>query len=98
MNSYLQKLFLLGDRQLNSSLLLTFANVPATSAWNPIAGIIISGCSVLAILLTFIISKPMVGIKMPLLPISIPTFIGAMCFGHILGVGVILGLSNMGKI
>ncbi|NJL62830.1 MAG: photosystem I reaction center subunit PsaK [Methylacidiphilales bacterium] len=84
---------------MNSSLFLAIANVTAAHAWNPTVGIIISGCSFLALLLTFRVSKPMVGTKMPLFPISITTFIGAMCFGHILGIGVVLGLYNiLGKI
>ncbi|MEA5571065.1 photosystem I reaction center subunit PsaK [Calothrix sp. UHCC 0171] len=84
---------------MNPSLLFALlSSVPNTPSWTPTIGIIISGCSFLALLLTFKVSKPMVGMKMPLLPISVPTFIGAMCFGHILGVGVILGLSNIGAI
>ncbi|PAX52420.1 photosystem I reaction center subunit PsaK [Brunnivagina elsteri] len=82
---------------MNSSLLVAVTNISATHTWNSTVGIIISGCSFLALLLSCTISKPMVGTKIPLFPISIPTFIGAMCFGHILGVGVILGLYNIGK-
>lgn len=81
-----------------SLVMAVAANVPATPAWNPTVAIIISGCSFLALLGTFKISQPMVGTKMPVLPISIPTFIAAMCFGHIIGVGVILGLTNIGRL
>jgi photosystem I subunit 10 len=49
-------------------------------------------------LFSFKIEKPLVGPKMPVLPISIPTFVGAMCFGHILGIGITLGLTNIGRL
>jgi photosystem I subunit 10 len=51
-----------------------------------------------ALLLSFKIEKPLVGPKLPILPISIPTFIGAMCFGHVVGIGIVLGLTNIGSL
>lgn len=81
-----------------SSLLLAAQTVPATPEWSPTVGAIISASSVVALLLTFKISKPLVGPKMPLLPISIPAFVGAMCFGHIIGIGIVLGLTNTGRL
>jgi photosystem I subunit 10 len=35
---------------------------------------------------------------MPMLPVSIPGFIGAMAFGHVVGIGIVLGLTNIGRL
>lgn len=77
--------------------LLIAASVPATPEWDKSVAITISICCIIALLLSLRISKPLVGPKLPILPISIPTFIAAMCFGHILGIGVVLGLANIGR-
>ncbi len=79
-------------------MLTTFATVPATPVWSPVVGLIISLSSIVSILLATQIECPHVGTKMPVLPISIPTFIAAMCLGHILGIGITLGLTNIGYI
>lgn len=79
-----------------SSILLAATTVPATPEWNQNVAIIISVSSLVALLLAFKIQKPLVGPKVPLLPISIPAFIAAMCFGHVVGVGIVLGLTNIG--
>jgi len=50
------------------------------------------------VLLSTRIEKPLVGPKFPILPISIPTFVAAMAFGHIVGVGIVLGLTNIGRL
>ncbi|QKQ75416.1 photosystem I reaction center subunit PsaK [Nostoc sp. TCL240-02] len=81
-----------------SSILLAAASVPATPAWNPTVGIIISISSLVMVLLSTRIEKPLVGPKFPILPISIPTFVGAMAFGHIIGIGIVLGLTNIGRL
>jgi photosystem I subunit 10 len=44
------------------------------------------------------IQYPQVGPKLPILPISIPAFVGAMAFGHIIGIGIVLGLTNIGRL
>ncbi|NJL10547.1 MAG: photosystem I reaction center subunit PsaK [Calothrix sp. SM1_7_51] len=80
------------------SLLAAAATVPATPEWNPTVAAIISASCLVAVLLSFKISKPLVGPKMPILPISIPAFVGAMCFGHIIGIGIVLGLTNIGQL
>lgn len=74
------------------------ATVPATPEWSPTVAIIISASSVLALLFTLRIEKPQVGPKLPGLPLSIPAFIGAMAFGHVLGIGIVLGLTNIGRL
>ncbi|WP_375510040.1 photosystem I reaction center subunit PsaK [uncultured Nostoc sp.] len=83
---------------ISSILLAAAANVPATPAWNPTVGIIISISSLVMVLLSTRIEKPLVGPKFPILPISIPTFVAAMAFGHIVGVGIVLGLTNIGRL
>ncbi len=81
-----------------SNLLAAAANVPATPAWNPAVGIIISVSSIIILLLSTRIEKPLVGPKLPVLPVSVPTFIAAMAFGHIIGIGIVLGLTNIGRL
>ncbi|WP_375475854.1 photosystem I reaction center subunit PsaK [uncultured Nostoc sp.] len=85
---------------MTSSILLAAAaaSVPATPAWNPTVGIIISISSLVIVLLSTRIEKPLVGPKFPILPISIPTFVAAMAFGHIIGVGIVLGLTYIGRL
>ncbi|MEH2290419.1 photosystem I reaction center subunit PsaK [Nostoc sp.] len=82
------------------SILLAAAarSVPATPAWTPTVGIIISISSLVIVLLSTRIEKPLVGPKFPILPISIPTFAAAMAFGHIIGVGIVLGLTYIGRL
>jgi photosystem I subunit X len=84
---------------LTSSILLaTAATVPPTPAWSPTVGIIISVSCLVILLLSTRIEKPLVGPKFPILPVSIPTFVAAMAFGHVIGVGIVLGLTNIGRL
>ncbi|MBN3896300.1 MAG: photosystem I reaction center subunit PsaK [Nostoc sp. NOS(2021)] len=83
---------------ISSILLAAAASVPPTPVWNPTVGIIISVSSLVVLLLSTKIEKPLVGPKFPILPISIPTFVAAMAFGHIIGVGIVLGLTNIGRL
>ncbi|MBD2243834.1 photosystem I reaction center subunit PsaK [Nostoc sp. FACHB-892] len=83
---------------ISSILLAAAPTVPTTPAWNPTVGIIISISSLVIVLLSTRIEKPLVGPKFPILPISIPTFVAAMAFGHIIGVGIVLGLTNIGRL
>ncbi|MDB9372284.1 photosystem I reaction center subunit PsaK [Nodularia sphaerocarpa] len=80
------------------STLLAAASVPVTPEWTPTVGIIISASSFVVLLLTLRIQYPLVGPKLPILPISIPAFIGAMAFGHVVGIGIVLGLTNIGRL
>ncbi|MTJ52172.1 photosystem I reaction center subunit PsaK [Anabaena sp. UHCC 0253] len=81
-----------------SSILLAAASVPVTPVWSPTVGIIISASSVVILLLTFALKSAKVGPQMPVLPISVPAFIGAMAFGHVIGIGIVLGLTNIGRL
>lgn len=81
-----------------SNLLAAVDTVPATPAWTPTVGIIISFSSLVILLLSTRIEKPLVGPKLPVIPVSVPTFIAAMAFGHLIGVGIVLGLTNIGRL
>lgn len=83
---------------ISSTLLAVQATVPPTPAWNPTVGIIISVSCLVVLLLATRIEKPLVGPKFPVLPVSVPTFVAAMAFGHIIGVGIVLGLTNIGRL
>jgi photosystem I subunit X len=83
---------------ISSILLAVSATVPATPEWNPTVATIISVSCLVAVLLTTKIQKPLEGPKLPVIPLSIPAFIAAMCFGHVLGIGIVLGLTNIGAI
>ena len=83
---------------ISSIILGAAASVPATPIWSPTVAIIISASSLVVLLLTLAIKSAKVGPMMPLLPISIPAFIGAMAFGHIIGIGIVLGLTNIGRL
>ncbi len=80
------------------SILMAVASVPPTPNWNPTVGIIISVSCLVAVILTSFIKYPQDTLKMPGLPLTVPAFIGAMCFGHLIGVGIVLGLTNIGAI
>ncbi len=83
---------------ISSISLAVAASVPATPVWSPTVAIIISVSSLVVLLLSSVIKPPQVGPKLPVLSISIPTFIGAMAFGHLIGVGIVLGLTNIGRL
>lgn len=80
------------------TLLAADTTVPATPAINTTVAIIISVSCLVSVILATRIEKPQVGLRLPVLPLSIPAFIAAMCFGHIVGVGIVLGLTNIGAI
>jgi photosystem I subunit 10 len=50
------------------------------------------------LLFTFALKSAKVGPGMPVLPVSVPGFIGAMAFGHVIGIGIVLGLTNIGRL
>ncbi|MBW4505998.1 MAG: photosystem I reaction center subunit PsaK [Scytonematopsis contorta HA4267-MV1] len=84
-----------------TSTLLATATAPL--AWTPVVGAIMVICNIIAIAFgKSTIKLPNVGPAMPS-----PNFFGGFsagsvlataAFGHILGVGVILGLHNLGRI
>lgn len=79
------------------------AAVPTTAAWSPSIGLVMAICNLVAIAIGRpAIQQRGVGPKLPLpLPgvfsgFGWPEFLATMSFGHVLGAGVILGLSNAG--
>lgn len=78
------------------------ATVPATLEWTPKIAAVMVAANVLAILFgRLTIQKRNVGPSLPGLSEivgSIPTLLAAASFGHILGAGAILGLSNLGAL
>lgn len=82
-----------------TSTLLTA--VPHTLEWSPTVGITMIVCNIVAIAFAkATIKNPSAGPAMPASGFfggfGLPAVLGATSFGHVLGAGVILGLSNMG--
>ncbi len=82
---------------------LFLATVPATAQWTPSIGIIMILCNIFAIIVGyFAIQKTGVGPNLPVPQLAakksfgLPELLGTASLGHILGAGVILGLSNSG--
>lgn len=89
---------------ISSILWAVQSTVPNTGTdWNWSGTPIIIGASLLALLIIpRTIEEPHVGTKMPL-PFpslfnnpSVGTFLAAMATGHIVGIGAVLGLTNLG--
>ncbi len=85
---------------LTSGLLAT---VPATLEWSPTVAIVMILCNIVAIAIgKLTIQQPNVGPELPspnlFGGLSLGALLGTTSLGHILGAGVILGLSNMGAL
>jgi len=77
------------------------AVVPVSVEWNPTIAAIMIVCNILAIAFgKLTIQKPSEGPAMPASNMfggfGVGAVLGTTSFGHILGAGVILGLSNLG--
>jgi photosystem I subunit X len=84
---------------ITTSLIL--AAVPATLEWSPNVGLTMVACNIVAIALAkATVKNYSAGPAMPASAMfggfGLPAVLGATSFGHLLGAGVILGLSNMG--
>lgn len=71
--------------------------------WTPTVAIIMVACNVLAIIIgRLTIKYPNVGPQLPAPALfgglSLPALLATTSFGHLLGAGVILGLTNLGSI
>lgn len=69
--------------------------------WSPTIGLIMIVCNIIAIAIgKYTIKNPSVGPAMPSPELfggfGLGAVLGTTCFGHVLGAGVILGLSNLG--
>ncbi len=77
------------------------AMAPSTIEWSPTVGAVMIICNIIAIAFAkFTVKYPSVGPQPPSPNLfggfSVPTILASTSFGHILGAGVILGLSGMG--
>lgn len=79
------------------------ADVPPTPQWTPSIGIVMVACNLFAIAIGYYaIQKKGVGPSLPVeMPamftgFGIPELLATTSFGHIIGAGVILGLTNAG--
>jgi len=79
------------------------STVPSTPGWTPTVGLVMILCNLLAIVIgRYAIQKPGVGPDLPLPKpallrnFNLPELLATMSFGHILGAGAILGLTNAG--
>jgi photosystem I subunit 10 len=86
-----------------SILLGTAGAVPPTVEWNPSVAIVMILCNVFAIAIgRFAIQNAGVGPDLPVgkpslwRKFGVPELLATTSFGHILGAGLILGLSNAG--
>ncbi|NCJ08637.1 photosystem I reaction center subunit PsaK [Synechococcales cyanobacterium C] len=82
-----------------TSLLLTA--VPRAADWSPKVAIVMILANIVAIAFAkYTIKHPNVGPELPSPEMfggfGLPAVIGTTCFGHILGAGAILGLTNLG--
>ncbi|MEH2393124.1 MAG: photosystem I reaction center subunit PsaK [Nostoc sp.] len=84
-----------------TSTLLAAATTPLQ--WSPTVGLIIIIANIIAIVIgKFTIKYPNVEPKLPsvnfLGNFGLPALLASTAFGHILGVGAVLGLHNLGRI
>ena len=79
-------------------LIAAVGNVPHTSQWGPGVAIVMIACNALA----FFIGKQVIQIPDAdpaggtFLGLGLPALLAVTSLGHIIGVGAILGLSNIG--
>ena len=95
-----------GEKKLIDLSLLVAAlpSTPQLPEWSPGVGIIMTVFNIIGLIVArYAVQKPGVGPKMPF-PIpglsgknfSLSQFLAGLSFGHILGVGTVLGLTNTG--
>lgn len=84
-------------------LMPLLAAVPTTLEWSPKVAVVMILCNVLAIAIgKFTIKYPSEG---PALPspaffggMGLPALLGTTSFGHLIGIGTILGLASLGAL
>lgn len=82
------------------------STVPPTPFWTPTVGLVMILCNIVAIVIgRFAIQNPGKGPGLPILPDSgiwknfgVPELLATASLGHIIGAGVILGLTNAGAL
>ncbi len=90
---------------IDSILLVVQSTVPDTSTWSWSGSIVMNICIVLGIIIAKIaIQNKGKGLKLPLLEpflgknFGLPELLAGISIGHLLGVGMVLGLTNTGLI
>ncbi|HAC65192.1 MAG TPA: photosystem I reaction center subunit PsaK [Cyanothece sp. UBA12306] len=86
-----------------STFLLAAASVPTTIEWSPQVAFVMIISNVVAIAIgKFTIAKPSEGTGLPASAMfggmGLGSLLGTTSLGHILGVGLILGLANAGAL
>ncbi|OKH22166.1 photosystem I reaction center subunit PsaK [Hydrococcus rivularis NIES-593] len=88
---------------ISTLIMAAQTNVPSTSEWNLSVAIIMIFCNLLAIVIGyFAIQQTGAGPDLPIPQLAyrksfgLPELLATTSFGHILGAGMILGLSNAG--
>ena len=86
---------------INLTLLAVAA--PTTLAWNPKVAAVMILCNVIAIAFgKYTINQPSAGPALPMPEMfggmGLPALLATTSFGHILGLGVILGLASTGAL
>ncbi len=81
------------------------AAIPHTEPWNFSTALVMIFCNLLAVVIgRFAIANPGVGASLPVgkpdlfRNFNLPELLATFSFGHILGVGLVLGLTNAGVI
>ena len=82
-------------------LAATTSAIPHTVTWSPLVGIIMIICNIGAIALgKYVLPNPGVGAALPMPEMfggmGWPALLATTSLGHIIGIGVILGLANTG--
>ena len=80
---------------------LLAATAPATFQWSPKVAVVMIACNVLAFAIAKAnIAQPNVGMAIPNAKyyggLSHASVVAALCLGHVLGIGSILGLASRG--
>lgn len=87
---------------LSTLLVAVQSTVPPTTSWGFSTALVMIIANVIAVVIgRFAIQKPGKGPDLPTPPglwgnFGVPELLATMSFGHILGAGAILGLSNAG--
>ena len=85
------------------TLLAVASSAPSTVSWSPKVAIVMIICNIIAIAFgkfTIQNSSAEPGLPSPQFfgGMGLPALLGTTSFGHLLGVGVILGLANIGAL
>jgi photosystem I subunit X len=90
---------------INTALLAVATAAPRAVQWSPTVGLIMSLCCLFAVAVgRKAIQQRGVGPKLPVEApalfegFGVPELLATMSFGHILGAGVVLGLTNAGAL